>query len=86
MDYQEIRDLIANARKVTPVTVYVRHEGELEIEQGAGLHVYPTGAGTTVLLGEWAAAQEALERNAPLVHYSDIINDRRNSAIPLLDL
>jgi hypothetical protein len=29
MDYQEIRDLIANARKRTPVTVFVRHDGEL---------------------------------------------------------
>ncbi|MBX6365564.1 MAG: hypothetical protein IRZ00_16975, partial [Gemmatimonadetes bacterium] len=32
MDYQEIRDLIANARKVTPVRAFVRHEGELEVE------------------------------------------------------
>ncbi|HEX9108014.1 MAG TPA: 2,3,4,5-tetrahydropyridine-2,6-dicarboxylate N-acetyltransferase [Longimicrobiales bacterium] len=86
MDYQEIRDLIANARKVTPVTVYVRHEGELEVEEGEGLHVYPMGAGTTVLIGEWEAAQAALERNAGRVRYTDVMNDRRNSAIPLLDL
>jgi hypothetical protein len=33
MDYQEIRDLISNARKRTPVTVYVRHDGDLDAAQ-----------------------------------------------------
>ncbi len=86
MDYQEIRDLIANARKVTPVTVHVRHEGELDVQADEALHVYPTGAGTTVLIGEWSRAQAVLERNAARVRHADIDNDRRNSAIPLLDL
>ena len=53
MDYQEISALIANARKRTPVTVLVRHEGALDAAGTEGLMVFPTGAGTTVLVGEW---------------------------------
>jgi tetrahydrodipicolinate N-acetyltransferase len=86
VDYQEIRDLIANARKVTPVTVYVRHEEPLEAVSTEDLHVYPTGAGTTVLIGDWAPVEAVLARNGGRIVHADVHNDRRNSAIPLLDL
>lgn len=85
MDYQEIRDLISNARKKTPVTVHVRHAGELEVELSEDLKVFPTGDETTILIGEWEAVREALE-SAPNVLYHHVENDRRNSAIPMLDL
>ena len=51
MNYEEIRDLIANAKKRTPVTVYVRHDGALEGNASDELMVFPTGAGTPVLVG-----------------------------------
>ena len=87
MDYQEIRDLIANARKRTPVTVLVRHDGPLpEPAAGAELLVFPTGGDTTVLVGEWAAVQVLLGQAGAQVRYYHVENDRRNSAIPLLDL
>lgn len=86
MDYQEIRDLIANARKRTPVTVYVRHDGAFNAEATDELKVFPTGADTTVLVGEWAAANALLEQAGERVRYYHVENDRRNSAIPLLDL
>ncbi|HET9984023.1 MAG TPA: 2,3,4,5-tetrahydropyridine-2,6-dicarboxylate N-acetyltransferase [Longimicrobiales bacterium] len=86
MNYQEIRDLIANARKVTPVRAFVRHGGELDVEGAGELRVYPTGAGTTVLVGDWEVVEAVLRQNARRVVYSDVENDRRNSAIPLLDL
>lgn len=86
MDYQEIRDLIANARKVTPVTVYVRHGEPLDAVSSEDLHVYPTGAGTTVLIGDWAPVEAVLARNGDRIVHADVHNDRRNSAIPLLDL
>lgn len=86
MDYQEIRDLIANARKRTPVTVHVRHEGELGEDGGEDVKVFPTGAGTTILIGEWDAVQPLLEAAGDRVHYYHLENDRRNSAIPLLDM
>jgi len=86
MDYQEIRDLIANSRKKTPVTAFVRHRGELSIAAGQDLKVFPTGAGTTILVGEWQVVREAIEHAGTGVEYFHIENDRRNSAIPLLDL
>jgi tetrahydrodipicolinate N-acetyltransferase len=86
MDYQEIRDLIANARKRTPVTVHVRHEGELDVPAGDDLMVFPTGAGTTVLVGEWDAAHALIESAGSRIRYFHVDNDRRNSAIPMLDM
>ena len=84
MDYQQIRDLIANAKKKTPVTAFVRHTGELTVQKNDDLKVFPTGAGTSILVGEWDAMQEILQSSP--VQYYHIENDRRNSAIPLLDL
>jgi len=86
MDYQEIRDLIANARKRTPVTAHVRHSGELPAQGAADVMSFPTGAGTTILIGEWDAVQDVIGRAGAAVQYYHLDNDRRNSAIPLLDL
>jgi tetrahydrodipicolinate N-acetyltransferase len=86
MDYQEIRDIIAHARKRTPVQVYVRHDGELPVQESDELKVFPTGGGTTILIGEWEAARRVLEDGRELIRYHHLENDRRNSAVPLLDL
>jgi tetrahydrodipicolinate N-acetyltransferase len=86
MDYQEIRDLIANAKKKTPVTAFVRHTDELRLTASEDLKIFPTGLGTTVLIGEWEHIGEALESNTSRIAYFHLENDRRNSAIPLLDL
>jgi len=86
LDYQEIRDLIANAKKKTPVTVYVRHQGDLRATSSDDLKVFPTSSGTTILVGEWQAAEAVLADNASAIAYFHLDNDRRNSAIPLLDL
>jgi tetrahydrodipicolinate N-acetyltransferase len=86
MDYQEIRDLIANARKRTPVTVFVRHTGELASAAGSDLMIFPAAEGTTILVGEWEDARALLDAAADRVQYHHVVTDRRNSAIPLLDL
>ena len=86
MDYQEIRDLIANAKKKTPVQAFVRHRHVLNLTANDDLRIFPTGAGTTILIGEWEEVEKALQRVAPQVEYFHLDNDRRNSAIPLLDL
>jgi tetrahydrodipicolinate N-acetyltransferase len=86
MDYREIRDLIANAKKRTPVTVFVRHEGELGESGSNDVLVFPTGAGTTIVTGEWKEVDAFLARAGDRVRYTHLTNDRRNSAIPLLDL
>ena len=86
MDYETIRDLIANARKKTPVRVWIRHERALELEGDDDLLVFPAGESTTLLVGEWARASALLERHAARIRYHHVENDRRNSAVPLLDL
>lgn len=86
MDYQEIRDLIANAKKKTPVHVYVRHSGELALAGNDDLKIFPTGSGTTILIGEWAEVEQALQRTNSQIEYFHLDNDRRNSAIPMIDL
>jgi tetrahydrodipicolinate N-acetyltransferase len=85
MDYQKIRDIIANATKKTPVTVHVRHDGPLDVDAHDELKVFPAGPETTILIGEWDRVRKALEA-APNIRYHHLENDRRNSAIPLLDL
>src|SRR5687767_6123412 len=66
LDYQEIRDLIANARKKTPVTVFVRHDGELAPPASEDVRSFPTGAGTTILTGEWEAIEPLLQNTSIL--------------------
>lgn len=85
MDYETIRDIIANARKTTPVTVHVRHDGALAVEPDAEMKVFPAGPETTILIGEWDRVRRVLEA-APNIRYHHVENDCRNSAIPLLDL
>ncbi len=85
MDYQQIRDIIASSRKKTPVTVHVRHDGDLDIEPDDELLVFPAGPETTILIGEWDRVREVLD-GATNIRYHHLENDRRNSAIPLLDL
>jgi tetrahydrodipicolinate N-acetyltransferase len=85
MDYQEIRDLIANARKRTPVTVLVRHDGELDDSAAGDVMLFPTGAGVMIVVGEWADVSSYLEKQQGRIRYTHVSGDRRNSAIPLLD-
>jgi tetrahydrodipicolinate N-acetyltransferase len=84
VDYKEISQLIANSKKKTPVTAYVRHDGELAASSSDELKIFPTGAGTSILVGEWDVLKPVLESKH--VRYYHLDNDRRNSAIPLLDL
>ena len=86
MDYQTIRDIIANARKKTPVRVWLRHDGPLAIEATDELLVFPAGEGSTLLVGEWEQAQAVLEKQGAAIRYHHVENDRRNSAVPLLDM
>jgi 2,3,4,5-tetrahydropyridine-2,6-dicarboxylate N-acetyltransferase len=72
MDANEIISFIQNSTKSTPVKVYVK--GNLsDINFGANAKSFINGE-SGVVFGEWAEISEALE------------NDRRNSAIPLLDM
>ncbi|PLT28021.1 2,3,4,5-tetrahydropyridine-2,6-dicarboxylate N-acetyltransferase [Peribacillus deserti] len=84
MDANEIISFIQNSTKSTPVKVYIK--GELEgINFGENSKVFVTG-GTGVVFGEWSEINEALQANTDKVEDFVVENDRRNSAIPLLDM
>jgi 2,3,4,5-tetrahydropyridine-2,6-dicarboxylate N-acetyltransferase len=84
MDANEIISFIQKSEKKTPVKVYVK--GDLEgIEWGANTKSFITG-NTGVLFGEWSELQTVIENYGGQLEDYVVENDRRNSAIPLLDL
>jgi 2,3,4,5-tetrahydropyridine-2-carboxylate N-succinyltransferase/tetrahydrodipicolinate N-acetyltransferase len=95
MDAREIIDFIAHAQKSTPVRAWIRErdpEGDpLDLSAGgdgsadtSDLHVF--GAGDKVIMGEWDLVRGLLEANADRLADVVVDCDRRNSAVPLLDL
>ena len=83
MDANEIIAFISNSKKSTPVKVYVK--GDLQsINFGENTKAFITdNVGT--LFGEWSEIDAALKANRDKIEDFVIENDRRNSAIPLLD-
>ena len=84
MNAQEIIDFIANAPKKTPVKAYVREKEGARLDWGDA-HVYGGSEGR-VVFGEWSQIEPVLLANADSIEYVDVEADRRNSAVPLLDL
>jgi tetrahydrodipicolinate N-acetyltransferase len=84
MDANEIISFIQNSTKSTPVKVYVK--GEVEgIDFGASSKTFLYG-NSGVIFGEWADIEAALKANETKIEDFVVENDRRNSAIPLLDM
>ncbi|KAA0548115.1 2,3,4,5-tetrahydropyridine-2,6-dicarboxylate N-acetyltransferase [Bacillus sp. BGMRC 2118] len=84
MDANEIISFIQKSEKKTPVKVYVK--GNLEgINWGSNTKSFITG-NSGVVFGEWKEIQGVLEENKSNLEDYVVENDRRNSAIPLLDL
>ncbi|WP_243293047.1 2,3,4,5-tetrahydropyridine-2,6-dicarboxylate N-acetyltransferase [Bacillus sp. FJAT-47783] len=84
MDANEIISFIQNSTKSTPVKVYVK--GDVEgIHFGENAKAFITG-NAGVVFGEWAEISKAIEENKEKIDDYVVENDRRNSAIPLLDL
>ncbi|WP_078381075.1 2,3,4,5-tetrahydropyridine-2,6-dicarboxylate N-acetyltransferase [Sutcliffiella halmapala] len=84
MDANEIISFIQNSTKSTPVKVYVK--GDLEaVNFGASSKTFITG-NSGVVFGEWTEIAAALTENEAKIEDYVVENDRRNSAIPLLDL
>ena len=77
----EIVRLIQTAEKKTPVKVYVRANRPLHFEN---CHVF-TGADMFVM-GDYGDIEPVLARNADAIEDMVIECDRRNSALPLLDV
>ena len=81
MNAEEIIRFIHDAKKTTPVKAYVKAAPGLEFP---GCRVF--GAGDQVIFGEWADVKAALEKNAGAIEDVVVEADRRNSAVPLLDV
>ncbi|MBR5985511.1 MAG: 2,3,4,5-tetrahydropyridine-2,6-dicarboxylate N-acetyltransferase [Clostridia bacterium] len=78
MNAQEIISFIANAPKKTPVKLYFRASGEPDFEN---LRHFGN-----VIFGELSEVRDWLERNSGLIEDCVLELDRRNSAVPLIDL
>ncbi len=82
MNAQEIIQYIASAEKKTPVKLYIREKAP--IDYGPGAQVF--GAGDRIVFGDWNKLAPILEANRDSIDDLVVENDRRNSALPLLDL
>ncbi|KRO16469.1 2,3,4,5-tetrahydropyridine-2,6-dicarboxylate N-acetyltransferase [Lacticaseibacillus saniviri] len=81
---QAIIDSIANAKKTTPVTVYLK--GDLaDIIFPDTVHVFlETHTGTVI--GDWALIEPVLTAHADQISDQVVKTDGRNTGVPLLDI
>ncbi|WP_295582393.1 2,3,4,5-tetrahydropyridine-2,6-dicarboxylate N-acetyltransferase [uncultured Oscillibacter sp.] len=82
MNAQEIIDYIATSEKKTPVKVYVNTTAPVDF----GAAKVFGREGSYVVFGDWRDLQPVLEANAARITDLVVENDRRNSAVPLLDM
>ncbi|MBB6449459.1 tetrahydrodipicolinate N-acetyltransferase [Geomicrobium halophilum] len=84
MDGNEIVQFISNSEKSTPVKVHIK--GDISsLDFGANTKVFPFGD-TAVLFGEWSEIEQVLDKHEDKVEDFVVENDRRNSAVPLVDM
>lgn len=85
MDANEIISFISNSKKSTPVKVYLKGKNLNSIDFGDEVQDFIQGdAG--VIFGEWKEIKSILDTYGDSIEDYVVENDRRNSAIPLLDL
>ncbi len=84
MEAQEIIKFIAEAKKVTPVKVYLTENAQAIDFSGTNAKVF-SGA-SKVIFGDWSELGPVLEANRDKIADIVVENAARNSAIPLLDL
>lgn len=82
MTAQEIIAYIAGAEKKTPVKVYVNEKRPIDYGSAT---VFGEGR-SKVVFGEWKDLSPILAAHAADIDDMVVENDRRNSAVPLLDL
>lgn len=82
-DPYKIAKFIGEARKTTPLKVYI--DGDLSAVDTPNITKFGNG-NFWMLFGEYAEIKEFLTSYQDLIKHYIIENDRRNSAIPLLDL
>lgn len=83
MDANEIIHFIQNSKKSTPVKVYVK--GHLAgIDFGSSSKNF-INENVGIIFGEWSEIHAAIEANQAKIEDYVVENDRRNSALPLLN-
>jgi 2,3,4,5-tetrahydropyridine-2-carboxylate N-succinyltransferase/tetrahydrodipicolinate N-acetyltransferase len=82
MNAQEIIRYIAEAEKKTPVKLYLKEKETIDFGDKAKAF----GVGDRIVFGDWKDLSPILEENKEKIDDLVIENDRRNSAIPMLDL
>ena len=82
MNAQEIIAYIAAAEKKTPVKVYINELADIDYGEAT---VFGEGR-SKVVFGDWRQLEPILTANAGSIADLVVENDRRNSAIPLLDM
>jgi tetrahydrodipicolinate N-acetyltransferase len=85
MDAKQIIEFIGKSEKKTPVKVHIKGTNLESIDFGANSKSFITG-NVGVVFGDWKEVGPALEANAAAIEDYVVENDRRNSAIPLLDM
>lgn len=83
MEAQEIIQFIANAKKVTPVKIFLKEREEIDF---SGTNAKIFGAGDKIIFGDWSELEPVIKANESKISDIVIENSSRNSAIPLLDL
>ena len=81
MNAEELIRFIATAEKKTPVKLYVKERVPIDYKSAKVF-----GAGDKVVFGDWGELAPILEANRDNIEDIVIENDRRNSAVPLLDM
>lgn len=79
----EIAKFIKESKKITPVKLYIK--GGLEEIDFADCKVFGSGD-FRIVFGEYENIKKIIKNNESKIKYYEIENDRRNSAIPLLDM
>lgn len=84
MNAEEIIRFISESKKATPVKVYIKGDTLEHLVFSEGVSAF-IETKTGVLFGEWDIIKQDLEINKNHIVDYVIENDRRNSAIPMVD-
>lgn len=82
-DPYEIAKFIKDSKKTTPIKAYIN--GDLSNSSFEDLEWYGSN-NFYIIFGEAPLVKNFIEKNSILIHHYRIENDRRNSAIPMLNL
>ena len=82
-DPYEIARFIKEVKKVTPVKLYIK--GDMDNIDFINCKVFGCGD-SRIVFGEYEIIKSILESNEEKIEYYELENDRRTSAIPMLDM